>query len=64
MVRMKGFGRTVMRDAIRVVLPNQTWVNGSGPAHAIEAHGQFSYQVNNKLSYLPGLRFPSLYLSG
>lgn len=40
-------------------LPNQTWVNGSGPAHAIEANGQFSYQVNHKLSYLPGLRFPA-----
>ncbi|KAI3478822.1 hypothetical protein L1887_59226 [Cichorium endivia] len=40
-------------------LPNQTWVNGSGPAHAINANGQFSYQVNHKLSYLPGLRFPA-----
>ncbi|CCF49383.1 hypothetical protein NDA11_001892 [Ustilago hordei] len=40
-------------------LPNQTWVNGTGPAHATYANGAFSYQVNHKLSYLPGLRFPA-----
>lgn len=40
-------------------LPNQTWINGTGPHHAIVANGQFSYQVNHKLSYLPGLRFPA-----
>lgn len=40
-------------------LPNQTWINGTGPQHAIYANGEFSYQVNHKLSYLPGLRFPA-----
>ncbi|KAJ1021165.1 hypothetical protein NDA16_003951 [Ustilago loliicola] len=46
---------------IRAQLPgsSRTWINGTGPAHATYANGAFSYQVNHKLSYLPGLRFPA-----
>ncbi|KAN0063939.1 beta-glucan synthesis-associated protein [Thecaphora frezii] len=40
-------------------LPNQTFVNGTGPPKAVRADGQFSYQVNYALSYLPGMRFPA-----
>ena len=40
-------------------LPNQTWVNQTGPYHTIHAQGQYSDQVGNKLSFLEGMRMSS-----
>ncbi|EPQ30039.1 uncharacterized protein PFL1_02156 [Pseudozyma flocculosa PF-1] len=41
------------------ILPNQTYLNKTGPAKAKNAHGQYSYQYNYDLSWMPGMRFPS-----
>lgn len=40
-------------------LPNQTYVNGTGPPAALNANGLFSASYNNELSWLPGMRFTS-----
>ncbi|CCF51581.1 hypothetical protein NDA11_001939 [Ustilago hordei] len=40
-------------------LPNQTWVNGTGPPKALDAQGLFSQGYNYELSWLPGMRFTS-----
>lgn len=40
-------------------LPNQTYVNGTGPRRALDAHGLFSASYNNELSWLPGMRYSS-----
>ncbi|ETS60660.1 hypothetical protein PaG_04556 [Moesziomyces aphidis] len=39
------------------ILPNQTWVNGTGPDLAIHSSGTYAY--NGELSYLPGMRYSS-----
>ena len=41
------------------MLPNQTYVNGTGPPAALNANGLFSAGYNNELSWLPGMRFPA-----
>ncbi|SJX65884.1 related to KRE6-glucan synthase subunit [Sporisorium reilianum f. sp. reilianum] len=40
-------------------LPNQTYINGTGPPNALRANGLFSASYNNELSWLPGMRFTS-----
>ncbi|KAJ9478562.1 putative Beta-glucan synthesis-associated protein KRE6 (putative) [Pseudozyma hubeiensis] len=40
-------------------LPNQTYINGTGPPAALNANGLFSASYNNELSWLPGMRFTS-----
>ncbi len=45
-------------------LPNQTWVNGTGPPKALDANGLFSRSYNNELSWLPGMRFTLVRLPG
>lgn len=40
-------------------LPNQTFVDGTGPPKALDAHGLFSSGYNNELSWLPGMRYTS-----
>lgn len=39
------------------ILPNQTWVNGTGPEEAIDSKA--IYAKNGQLSTLPGMRTPS-----
>lgn len=39
------------------ILPNQTWINGTGPDAAIHSTGTYAY--NGELSYLPGMRYSS-----
>ena len=39
------------------ILPNQTWINGTGPDLAIHSSGTYAY--NGELSYLPGMRYSS-----
>ena len=46
------------------ILPNQTYLDKSGPEKALDAHGLFSQQSNYELSWLPGMRFPSCTCSG
>lgn len=46
------------------ILPNQTYVNKTGPEGAINAHGPYSKQYDNKLSFLPGMRTPGCTCSG
>ncbi|KAN0062052.1 methionine permease [Thecaphora frezii] len=46
------------------ILPNQTFLNKTGPAKAMDAHGEFSDQYNYELSWLPGMRFPSCTCAG
>ncbi|ETS60663.1 hypothetical protein PaG_04559 [Moesziomyces aphidis] len=40
-------------------LPNQTYINGTGPPKALDARGLFSASYNNELSWLPGMRYTS-----
>ncbi|SAM64999.1 related to KRE6-glucan synthase subunit [Ustilago bromivora] len=44
------------------ILPNQTFVNGTGPYLAINSKGTYAY--NGDLSYLPGMRYSSCTCSG
>ncbi|CBQ70856.1 related to KRE6-glucan synthase subunit [Sporisorium reilianum SRZ2] len=39
------------------ILPNQTFINGTGPYAAIHSTGTYAY--NGELSYLPGMRYSS-----
>ncbi|SNX83743.1 related to KRE6 - glucan synthase subunit [Melanopsichium pennsylvanicum] len=44
------------------ILPNQTYVNGSGPYLATHSSGTYAY--NGILSYLPGMRYSSCTCAG
>ena len=39
------------------ILPNQTFINGTGPEGATQSTAQYAY--NGELSYLPGMRLPA-----
>lgn len=40
------------------MLPNQTWVNGSGPFEALNSDATYALS-NGQISQLPGMRFPA-----
>ncbi|PWZ01719.1 concanavalin A-like lectin/glucanase [Testicularia cyperi] len=44
------------------ILPNQTYVNGSGPYLATHSSGTYAY--NGELSYLPGMRYSACTCEG